>query len=408
MNNLKQSVTAFVLTATVVMNPVLALAAISSEQSTGASTLSPMVSAAPASAAVINQGAPELTVGRFPKVDANDKYTLTLSLSEALNRALAKSLNIQLKQANVDRTWEIRDDKEMNMGSLGQPSSSSFSQVNASIQSFTSLLSSDINWNNAKADLRAEKDSVGVQVAKKYADVQRNLAKVQSAEAAYKYAQWQQKNVGLQLNLGVISKTNQVELTANTIGKQKALQAAQEGLNDAYHKFNDLVGLPADARPVLPDQANYQPVEEINVEHYISKALAESPALVSSQGQLDLAVSVRNVYDPSGGPYAVRGIDVQKGKLAVALTKQSHELAVRQISSGILTYEQQIKGLEEALRVARQNENIAKLKFNIGMATQGELLSARANLLSAEQAYFDAMWQHELLKIGLEKPWAWN
>ena len=62
----------------------------------------------------------------------------------------------------------------------------------------------------------------------------------------------------------------------------------------------------------------------------------------------------------------------------------------------------------ESIRLAGENLRVAKVKFDVGIATKTDVLNAELALEQARQGLLEIESQHEILKMAFKKPWAYG
>jgi len=326
-----------------------------------------------------------------------------VTLQQAVKLALTNSNALKAADLDIDRSYEVRQDAADKLSFIPVGAGPFDPMVE---QAFTALVTADLGWQMAKKSYTAQNDAVTVAVYQAYNDVLKAEENVATLELALKSAEQQVIAARSGVRLGMTSKTALVQAEAGRNVARLSLEAAKQGRDDAYQKFNQLVGLWPEDRPMLVERPSYSPLLIDNLDVEVERALEASPIIAIAEENISMKKAVRQVsYFIQ--PYAVSRIDVDKAEYDAAQTRDQTRQAVRSLYYAVRGLEEQYRALDENRKVAAEALRVIRVKYEVGMATRIELLAAEAALAEVEKNLFDLECRHEVLKLAFEKPWGW-
>lgn len=341
---------------------------------------------------------------------AKEPATPELTLQQAVDMALANSKSVKKAEYDVDRSYEVRQKAADNVKwyPAGPISGEDAAKAAAA---FTGLVQADIGWQSAKKSYEAEKDATVMSVQKAYYEVLKAQEKVRSAELALKNADWQYSLLKAKFAVGMAAKTNLVAGEAGLSAAKGALEAAKKALDDTYQQFNLLVGLWPEDRPVLVDRPGFEPLKVDDLDAAVERAVEESPSVWLAKQNIDYYRLRLDLYpfnsSSASDPYKAWEIDVSKKELEAASTEEQFRRLVRSIYYAARQYEESYAAQEQQVAAAKENLRVTEVKYQVGMATQAEVVDAQAKLADAERSLLEMACQHEILRLAFAKPWAY-
>lgn len=344
---------------------------------------------------------------------AQDQPQKEIKLDQAITMALQSSNSNQKAKLDVEKTEKQRDNASDNLVYTPVPDGS----YNAGVeQAWYSLLSADMNWELSKKTQSAQEDVTVLDTCKKYWEVLKAQADLNSKELALTKAQLASRRIQAMVRLGMSppeASTSGPEMAIAIAEKTEAtaqmnLTASQNSLKSAYEALNNTIGLQSDERPVLSDQPKYEPLKVDSLDGEVARVLANSPSVWKAEQSAELA-KYANDLAYSSGSYVdndVREIQLAQANLDAISSKDAAELLTR-------GYYYQIKNLEDSIPAAKKTEKqaeealrIAKISFDLGMITREDLQSSQAALSDAQAALLNAEVSHAYYVMVFQKPWA--
>lgn len=334
-------------------------------------------------------------------IDGNSQG-LVLTIEDARQRAVLYSNAVKMADKSIEQG-------ELNRNSAAEkvnytPLSGGDDEVTSA---FLKLIQSDISWQMTKKEKEASIDVLEKEVFQKYTNVLTAREKVEAAEKALKYADFQRlaARVGYQVKKESLSSKNAAERSYTA--KEVALAKSRNNLEDSWRAFNKLVGLDARVRPVLKDDPQFSAYAVSDLEMEILRKMDIDLDIWQSNKQIEQAQLAVDLYtwNTGGESYAVKKLAVEKAALSASNTKAQVRESIIAAYNNLFNLEQQYQTAEEDLATAEETLNTAQLKYEIGIGSKGDILKAEADLANARQALKSTAYEHELAEISFEKPW---
>jgi outer membrane protein TolC len=335
---------------------------------------------------------------------AKEPATPEFTLEQAIEKAMANSETLKSSDYDVERGYEVR--QYVGDKLVWTPLESSGTEADSA---FRNLMSSDLNWRSAKRTYEAQEDSLVMQTYKLYFGLQQAINNVRVAEIQAGSAEWQYRVSAATYRVGMLNSLGLLQADATLTTSKSNLESANKALEDAYQKFNQLVGLWPEDRPVLVEKPVFNEVKIDNLDFEVAKALAASPSVWLAQQKIDLAKINLNLYNFNNAsePYIAKEIDVTKTEIAAEDTTEQMEKLVRTLYYTIKQAEEQYAVAQDSVKTAEESFRVTKIKYDIGMATLAEVRAAEAALAQAEKSVADLTYSHEIFEYAFQKPWAY-
>jgi outer membrane protein len=334
------------------------------------------------------------------KVPATPEFTL----EQAVARAMASSETLKSSDYDVVRGFDVRQYVGDKVTFTPLESSGT-----AADTAFENLMVADLNWRSSKRSYEAQQDSVVMQTYKLYLGLVQASNNVKVAEIQAGSADWQHRVAAVTYWVGMLNNMGMMQADATLAGAKSNLESANKALEDAYQKFNLLVGLWPEDRPVLTDKPVFNEVKIDNLDFEVAKAMAASPSVWLAKQQIDLAKINLELYNFNNAsvPYSAKQIDVTKTEIAVQDTTEQMGKLVRTLYYTIKQSEEQYAVALDSVKTAEESLRVTKVKYDVGMATLAEVRASEAALAQAEKSVFDLSCSHEILEYAFQKPWAY-
>jgi len=326
-----------------------------------------------------------------------------LTIEQAIEKALLHSRSIRQAAYDVDRAEELRDNLSRQLDYVPRgPTDYVIGQL------YTGLVTADMSYRMAKKSLTMEEDKVVLSAYNAYTDVIKAGQELEYAQKSFNQAAWLKNIAYLSYTEGMASLYDKTAAEVQYQAAKNSLDSARQSLDNAYLALNQLIGLKPEDRPMLLDKPGFQPLEPVIIEEKIAQTLNASPSVWLAEQAARIAEVQLDLYDftySGQEPYEVKEVDLSKAKLSALEAKEQMSQFIRTLYNNLLTMEQGYASLEEAVRLAEEDLRIAKIKFELGMATKTDVQAAEL-ALQAKQKSLDALaFQHEAWKMVFEKPW---
>lgn len=202
-------------------------------------------------------------------------------------------------------------------------------------------------------------------------------------------------------DIGRVRIGQEVEFTSNTypdeVFQGKVLRITPEAQTVSSVQYY----------PVLTDDVEYIPLEITDLETEITRRLDSSPALWKAEQEVNLAElslqlhTYTNIYN-----YNSTRLNINKAELSAEQAKEQARQNMRTMYDQICSLQEQYNQQHQAILLAEDDLESARLKYEMRLIPKGELLSIEADLYSKRQGLKSLIYQHHILKLNFEKPWA--
>lgn len=336
---------------------------------------------------------------------ADEPAAPEFTFQKALEEAKAHSKSLQLSNYDVDRTYEVQKNAGENVQYVPiGPSSGPDPESNAA----TGYKKAALNWEIAKKDHSTQEDTTEMQTLQLYDGLLQAIEKVKATEAQLKDAVWKHRIAAASYQVGLIDKTSMAQADSAQEIAKTGLEAAKKSLDDSYQKFNQLVGLNPEERPVLVDNPKFEVLNVENLYSEVERLLDQNPEVWAAEQQIALAKFSLDTFNfnSSGDPYEAKQIDVDKAAVTAGDTKEKARKAIRTLYYTVKQLEQQYIGALEDVKSAEEALRVVRIKYDVGMATQADVAAAESTLEQKRQSVVNYACQHEINAAAFHKPWA--
>lgn len=338
---------------------------------------------------------------------ARESATPSLTLQQAVEMAKAQSETIRNDRYEIERGELVNDSAALKM--LFAPTSPTTITARSY---FLSYKQSGIDLEMSERSYVADLDTLVMQTLQSYNSVLQGMEAVDVAKAQLKTAEWNYRVAVVSKQVGILNSLDFIKAGAALFQAGANLSIANKSLDDNYQKFNQSVGLWPEDRPVLVDEPIFEKITIENLETEVERAVGKSPTVWLMQRQVDLADISRRLYNLAGTssiePYETKKIDVEMAELSAVQTEEQVRILVRSIYYRAVQLEDQYDSAQESVKVADETLRVARIKYEVGMVAKGEVLTAEANLETAQQSLLSIVTQHQALSLAFSKPWSYS
>lgn len=334
----------------------------------------------------------------------------SFTYQQAVENALKTSIALKNAAAEIDRSFEIRQNAGQNLTYTPVGKGNGIDDALAR-GTFKGVVQADVLWGINQRKYELTKDNILYSVKNAYNNVLKAEKQKQLADLALNNEALQKRLAETKTMNGLMS---QFELTQENSKYDAAVErqkAAIKAVEDAYQKLNSLIGLPKDSRPLLVDEPKFAKfeVKDTDLESHISWLTSNSNAVWMAEEQVKLKqldVDLYTYNDPgNSAPYKAREIDVIKARNDVKDTKKNLEDAIRSIYINIKQLEDRYEELNIDLATAEETLKMARVRYQAGLGIKADLSTAELAVASKKKEIFDVIVQLDNLKFMYEKPW---
>jgi len=320
----------------------------------------------------------------------------TLSIQQAIERAQENNPALRLAELETEKAQINRDDAADAVNWLPSEGvvTTAFDLVVNSWQQ------SEIGLTTAKRAEEAKKDEIAKDVISAYAAAVKNYNNLKSVELTLKNTKDQQLVRNIALNTGWMSSFDYDSSWNGTKQVEEGYRAAELAYEGSIADLRSLLGESAGWTPVLTSEAiiTEHPRKDLNIE--IVSASSESVLVWTMEALLDIEKSKENWYI-KGVSSEMKQINLDTAKLNYEDAKTTARTMVEQMYYAIDTLEGQIDMAELKYNEAMRQEELARLKYELGMIPRISMVPGADNLESAVLAASQAKIDLENMKLEL-------
>lgn len=302
---------------------------------------------------------------------------VSLDLNQAIQMALESNKTYKSSLLEIEKAWENREDA---VGQIKFFTDDRWASKDA-IAKLTTFYISDNAWLSARHSAEMQKDVIVNETARAYWEVKKSeyvLAKyIKQEKIDTKVVQDTTllKKVGLVDNLKLIAAEAQLSQTRENI------ENAKKTLEDNKQKLKKLLNVSDSTEIQLISEPKITDISKLDLKQLITKAKERSPGLKLAKDQLNLAREQKNFTTP----YQVGAKTEEQKELSLMQSEQDLESNVKSIYYGLLQIANKTKQTQDSIRVASESLRIAKIKHQVGLITDQELLKIENELNTIEQ-----------------------
>ena len=333
----------------------------------------------------------------------NGKNERELSIDAAVDLALGYSKDLQKNRLTIESDEEMLKLAQDNL--LYTPIGPTEA---ASRAAYSAYLSADMNLVMNKKSKSTIEDQTAYSVFSRYVGVLTALDSYYYAEANLKNEQKKLSIARVSYSVGIISKYELEQAEIRFITTQQSKETALVDLNTAYISFNTLLGLNMNERPLLTDKPAYSVLVTDDVEKQIIRVIDNNPQIWRAEKLIEIAEIQRDLLPFNSGTdtFYNRALEVNKAQVSSAQAKEAVKQAVRTTYNNIIKMEEQYASAQEEIKAAENTLKLTKVRYEVGFATESEVIAAEVALINAQNRLSSLVYSHELGKIAYEKPWA--
>ncbi|WP_172613495.1 TolC family protein [Moorella sp. E306M] len=331
----------------------------------------------------------------------------TLTLQQAVDMALKHSSELQVARNTIDKNKKLRDEAwDANNAVLINTylGNGLYVSVPTGKDPQGAVFKTDYDWRAAQKDYDTKVESVKASVYQAYFNVLQDQAQVNYLEQSLASKERNLRDAEARWQAGMDTAFNVNQLRAAVVSERAKLAQAQDTLARDYANLAQLVGLPRGSTPALSNDATYQPLEVTDLNSTIEQIVSASPDLWKAQQQVQLikdTFAMQNSAD-------VDRYNLKNANLAVTITGDKLQQAVLKLYYTVKDLEAGYEAAQKSVATAEEALRLAKLRYDVGIGTQADVLAAEASLAQARQQLLSLTIQHELAVKAFWQPWAWS
>lgn len=327
----------------------------------------------------------------------------TWTLSEAMETALQN--NIDILRAGLEYEKAITEMEQAQYNAEGIDANSVTSLGTAQTK-YVSSKQKELAEKIAKQAYEIAREQTKIQVEKTYYDVLKAENLVKAKEASVQRTQEQLNLVQKKFKSGAAVKTDVNRAEVSLASARADLANAQRDLKNAQVTFNKTLGLALTANvklaPVLKyEQASLPAVEELSRQALENRLEIQRARNSETIAKLNYDLAVRYL---AANTYTARNYktELEKAKLDVKQQEQNAQAEVISTIFQVQKADEVVRILTNSLEQAKANHSLAKRRYEIGVGTLVDVLTASVDLADTEAKYIEAVYNYTLAKKQLQ------
>ena len=335
--------------------------------------------------------------------------TLSLTLEEAMELALANNNQVELNRLSIEKAkLELEQAKhgakkidfdaidamprEMRAG-LG------LDMYQLHLAKYVAPVASQAKLTIAEKQVELSENVLRLEVEKNYYELLRKKTALDNAQNALLRAQEQLRIAQESYKAGVLAKSDVVGAEVLVASKEAEVVNAQNQFDKAVMNLAQTLGLELYTKIVPSTQFSFEPVI-IDLAKEVEKALEQDISVIGAKEGLKVAEvtfeQARGFYTPNVFMYREAEYGLEEAKVNLKKAQDEVELKVRNAYLDLLSAQKAYETLEKSLEAAKENYRVAKLRFEAGVATRLEMEQAADQLSEQEGSLMEMLYNYNL------------
>jgi outer membrane protein TolC len=332
----------------------------------------------------------------IPGTAAADEIGVPLSIQEALELAYSNNPDLRLAELEVKKAQILRDDAADALTWF--PSEGVVSKVFNQV--FNGYQQAEIGLTTARKGEKAAQDQITKEVVTAYTEALKNYNNLQALELTLKNIKELHVVSSAANSIGFISSYDYQKSITGTQQAEEGLRAARLAYEGSIANLRSLLGQHPGWNPVLTSEALITEYERGELSIEIIKGSSESVLVWTKGALLDIEKSKEDWILPDLSS-EMKEINLTTAELNYEDAKRTARVLIEQMYYGIDAIEGQIKMAELAYKTAVKDEEVARLKYDLGLIPKVSLIPNAENLESAVLATSQAKINLSNLKLQL-------
>ncbi|MCX5779827.1 MAG: TolC family protein, partial [Firmicutes bacterium] len=328
-----------------------------------------------------------------------------LTVEEAIDLAYAnrndvKLADLTLQAANIsgDIAWDNASE------ALQAAEIDNTGQFIGGIDSWNQVYTSEYNLQVARKNYDTKRESVKFSVYQQYYNVVTALDSTDAQRLSSQQADQKLKIAELRYLLGMDTKATLYSSQQQAASAAGNYATTQQSLDQKYIALMEYIGKPVSSRPALVRELTYTPIVVSNPEQKFAQIVKDSPSVWLAKKSLDLT---QETSDSSVGPEGdLTDINLEKADISIITTRDAMIDTTRSLYYNILSVEEAYATAVASAKSADEALRVAKLMYEVGLGIKLDVTAAEIAANSAHQTLDSLSYQHAILAMAFEKPWA--
>ncbi|AKF93950.1 TolC family protein [Brevibacillus laterosporus] len=334
----------------------------------------------------------QVTVKKEQEVGAND-----LTVEKAVQLTLENNLDYKKAKIAVDNAMIGANAAAFNSTKIKE---GMIEDVGTASSKYVGTVKAEGQEKLGKLALKRSEGSFKLGAEKLYFDLLNAEDDLTLKKQSLERSESQLKIANAAFGVGTRAKTDVLQAEAGVAQAKAAVAQAESAKDIARLELNKFMGVDLNKKWNLLTKQTSENVEVMDVEKAIAKALKEHVDILTAQQEItnsekELEVIEKySILSGFGGQKAKN--DYETNKLALTQAQNQVKMDLMQSYYNLNSIKTALEALKKGTEAAAENYRLTKLRFENGLATAVEVVTAEEELSKAENSY-----QMNLHKLNL-------
>ncbi|MGL4791801.1 MAG: TolC family protein, partial [Anaerotignaceae bacterium] len=267
------------------------------------------------------------------------------------------------------------------------------------ISALITLVNTQVSLKNSLISQNTTNESLKYSLKQTYVDIivaERNIA---LSKENLKTAEKNLNIAKIKNRMGTLSDIELKEQQLSYDQSVLSLEQQEISLEANYISLNILMGVDVNNRYSFDLSLEYEPLElAVSIESYMTAKVAVHPSVIKAQNSLQLATDNFNLNMSVGNSsdYTNMKNNIATAGFNLEDTKDSVSQSIRTLYNTIIQREKSIDTSLIELETLKEKLETTKLKYEAGMASENEFLTAKQNVANKEYSIISNLYSHML------------
>lgn len=215
-----------------------------------------------------------------------------------------------------------------------------------------------------------------------------------------KRAETQLKVAKASVEVGTRAKTDLLQAEMGLSGAQAALVSAENEVEIARLKLNQMMGADLNKRWILADVNKQEEIAPLTLEQATAKALKDRVEIAEKEDSLKVAQLNYDILAKYSAASTYKGQmsknEIEKAKLQVEEQKRQITMEVAEAYYNLHAAKQAVEFKKKAMESAAESYRLTNLRYENGLTTTLEVIQAEEELTDRENQYQQSVHAYNL------------
>jgi len=333
-----------------------------------------------------------------------DPDVMKLTLEQAKELAMKNNHQVELAAFGVEKAKVAMEQAEFNAGKMKKNIDKGYVSRDQ-----TAVMVIDVEplvqqHNKIIAETKQEYtlNSIKYGVEAAYYGVLRAEKMLEVSRTSYKRAEEQYKQAEAKVKAGTAAKIDLISAESQLKSAEAGVNDAEATLKIAQMSLNKTLNLNLDTPLQLTDQFNFVSMGTVDVDEVIQEMKEKDLTFVGFQEALNISKAYFDYYSkyytPNTFNYRNAEYGYKEAEVNLDQAASQLELNIKKAGLDLQTAEENYSVLTKSMEQAQEAYRLTKLRYDVGMATNYDVLAAEAALKQAELSLLNALYNYNLAK----------